>query len=81
MTDVFIVEAARSSLGRRNGGLSSVHATDLLGAVQRAAVERSGIDPAAVGQVIGGCVSHVGEQSFNVARNPWLAAGHPQELA
>jgi acetyl-CoA C-acetyltransferase len=81
MTDVFIVEATRSPLGRRNGGLSSVHATDLLGAVQRAAVERSGIDPAAVGQVIGGCVSQVGEQSFNVARTAWLAAGLPLEVA
>jgi acetyl-CoA C-acetyltransferase len=81
MNEVFIVEAARSVLGRRNGGLSTVHATDLLGSVQRAAVERSGLDPAAVGQVVGGCVSQVGEQSFNVARTAWLTAGLPLEVA
>jgi acetyl-CoA C-acetyltransferase len=78
--DVFIIEAVRSPLGRRGGGLSSLHPTDLLGAVQKAAIERSGIDPLAVDQVIGGCVSQVGEQSFNVARNAWLAAGLPLEV-
>ena len=73
--DVVIVEAVRSPLGRRNGGLATVHPVDLLGAVQRAAIERSGIDPRAVGQVIGGCVSQVGEQTFNIARTAWLSAG------
>jgi len=79
--DVVIVEAARSPLGRRNGGLATVHPVDLLGAVQRAVVDRSGIDPALVGQVIGGCVSQVGEQTFNIARNAWLSAGLPMEVA
>ncbi len=78
--EVFIVEAVRSPLGRRGGGLSSLHPTDLLGAVQKAAVERAGIDPAAIDQVIGGCVSQVGEQSFNISRNAWLAAGLPLEV-
>ena len=73
--DVVIVEAARSPLGRRNGGLATVHPVELLGAVQRAVIERSGIDPALVGQVIGGCVSQVGEQTFNIARNAWLERG------
>jgi acetyl-CoA C-acetyltransferase len=54
---------------------------DLLAVVQKAAVERSGIDPARVGQVVGGCVSQVGEQSFNIARVAWLAAGLPLEVA
>lgn len=81
MRDVFIVEAARSPLGRRGGALSTLHPTDLLGKVLAGAVERSGVDPAAVGQVIGGCVSQVGEQSFNVARTAWLAAGLPLEVA
>ena len=72
--DVVIVEAARAPLGRRNGGLATVHPVDLLGAVQRAVIERSGIDPALVGQVIGGCVSQVGEQTFNIARSAWLSA-------
>ena len=73
MQEVYILEAVRSPLGRRGGALSSVHPSDLLGAVQRAAVERSGIDPAGVGQIVGGCVSQVGELSFNIARTAWLS--------
>jgi acetyl-CoA C-acetyltransferase len=79
--DVVIVEAVRSPLGRRNGALATVHPADLLGLVQRAAVERAGIDPLEVGQVIGGCVSQVGEQTFNIARTAWLSAGLPLEVA
>ncbi len=79
--DVVVVEAARSPLGRRNGGLATVHPVDLLGRVQRAVIERSGIDPGLVGQVLGGCVSQVGEQTFNIARNAWLSAGLPLEVA
>ena len=81
MREVMIVEAVRSPIGRRKGGLSGLHPADLLGAVQRAAVERAGIDPGAVGQIVGGCVSQVGEQSFNVARTAWLAQGYPMEVA
>lgn len=80
-TDVVIVEAVRSPLGRRNGGLSTVHPADLLGGVQVAAIDRSGIDPSEVGQLVGGCVSQVGEQTFNIARTAWLAAGMPLEVA
>jgi acetyl-CoA C-acetyltransferase len=76
-TDVVIVEAARSPLGRRSGGLSTMHPADLLAAVQRAVVERSGIDPVEVGQVIAGCVTQTGEQTFNIARTAWLTAGFP----
>jgi acetyl-CoA C-acetyltransferase len=79
--DVVIVEAVRSPLGRRNGALSTVHPADLLGAVQRAAIDRSGIDPALVGQVVGGCVSQVGEQTFNIARTAWLSTGLPLSVA
>lgn len=79
--DVVIVEAVRSPLGRRNGGLATVHPADLLGAVQAEAIKRSGIDPLAVGQVVGGCVSQVGEQTFNIARTAWLSAGLPLEVA
>jgi len=79
--DVVIVEAARAPLGRRNGGLATVHPVDLLGTVQQAVIDRSGIDPALVGQVIGGCVSQVGEQTFNIARTAWLSAGMPMEVA
>ena len=81
MSDVVIVEAVRSPIGRRNGGLSTVHPGDLLGQVQRELVARAGIDPAEVGQVVGGCVSQVGEQAFNIARTAWLSAGLPLEVA
>jgi acetyl-CoA C-acetyltransferase len=77
MADVVIVEAVRTPVGRRNGGLSTVHPADLLGTALIELVARSGIDPAEVEQVVGGCVSQVGEQSFNVARTAWLSAGLP----
>jgi acetyl-CoA C-acetyltransferase len=76
-TDVVIVEAARSPLGRRNGGLATVHPADLLATVVQAVVERSGVDPAAVGQAVGGCVTQTGEQTFNITRTAWLRAGLP----
>jgi acetyl-CoA C-acetyltransferase len=65
----------------RNGGLSTMHPADLLAAVQPPLVERTGIDPAEVGQVVGGCVSQVGEQTFNIARTAWLTAGLPLSVA
>jgi acetyl-CoA C-acetyltransferase len=74
---VVIVDAVRTPIGRRGGGLSSVHPAELLGVVQQAIVERTGIDPTEIGQVVGGCVSQVGEQSFNITRTAWLAAGLP----
>ncbi|HWW45093.1 MAG TPA: steroid 3-ketoacyl-CoA thiolase [Acidimicrobiia bacterium] len=80
-TDVVIIEAVRSPLGRRNGGLASVHPVELLGAVQRETVTRAGIDPGAVGQVVGGCVTQTGEQTFDIARSAWLTAGLPIEVA
>jgi acetyl-CoA C-acetyltransferase len=81
MTDVVIVEAVRSPVGRRGGGLSSLHPADLLAQVLAEVINRSGIDPAEVGQVVGGCVTQVGEQSFNVARTAWLTAGLPLTVA
>jgi acetyl-CoA C-acetyltransferase len=77
MADVVIVEAVRTPIGRRNGGLSTVHPADLLGTVLSEVVGRSGVDPTEVEQVVGGCVSQVGEQSFNVTRTAWLSAGLP----
>ncbi len=81
MNSVVIVSAVRTPLGKRGGGLSAVHPTRLLGAVQRAALERAGLDPAEVDQVIGGTVSQVGEQAFNLTRTAWLAAGLPATVA
>lgn len=80
-TDVVIIDAVRSPVGRRNGGLSTMHPADLLSKVQAALFERSGVDPNEVGQVVTGCVSQVGEQSFNIGRTAWLAAGLPQATA
>ncbi len=81
MSDVVIIDAVRSPVGRRNGGLSTVHPADLLATVLRELVARSGIDPAQVGQVVGGCVSQVGEQSFDITRTAWLTAGLPMTVA
>jgi acetyl-CoA C-acetyltransferase len=81
MSDVVIIEAVRTPIGRRNGGLSTVHPADLLGHVQSEVLRRAGVDPAEVGQVVTGCVSQVGEQSFNIGRTAWLAAGLPQQVA
>ncbi|MFM8310702.1 MAG: steroid 3-ketoacyl-CoA thiolase [Ilumatobacteraceae bacterium] len=81
MSTVVIVDAVRTPIGKRNGGLSTLHPAELLGVVQKAAVERAGIDPAQVGQLVGGCVSQVGEQSFNVTRTAWLAMGGPLSVA
>jgi acetyl-CoA C-acetyltransferase len=76
-----IVSAVRTPLGRRGKGLSQIHPATLLGAVQRAALEAAGVEPASVGQVIGGCVAQVGEQSFNLTRTAWLAEGLPESVA
>jgi len=81
MTEVVIVEAVRTPVGKRNGGLSTNHPADTLAAVQRAVIERSGIDPSLVDQVVSGCVSQIGEQAFNIGRTAWLAAGLPLEVA
>jgi acetyl-CoA C-acetyltransferase len=78
--EVVIVEAVRTPIGKRNGGLSGMHSIDLLAAAQQAVIERSGIDPAEVGQVVGGCVSQVGMQALNVTRSAWLNAGLPLEV-
>ena len=81
MPDVVIIDAVRTPVGRRNGGLSTVHPAELLGTALKALVARTGVDPAEVGQVVSGCVSQVGEQSFNIARTSWLAAGLPLTTA
>jgi acetyl-CoA acyltransferase len=75
-----IVGAVRTPVGRRGGGLSGLHAVDLGAAALRALVDRSGVDPDRVEDVIMGCVSQTGEQAVNVARNAWLAAGLPEEV-
>jgi acetyl-CoA C-acetyltransferase len=81
MREVYLIEAVRSPIGRRAGGLSGMHPADLLGTVQKAALDRSGVAAEAIGQVVGGCVSQVGEQTFNIARVAWLSAGLPLDVA
>jgi len=79
--EVVVVEAVRTPIGRRNGGLSTMQSIDVLATAQRAVVERSGIDPTEIGQVVGGCVGQVGMQALNVTRTAWLNAGLPLEVA
>ena len=81
MSEVVIVEAVRTPVGKRGGGLSTVHPADLLSKVQQEVVARAGIDPAEVGQIVGGCVSQVGEQAFNLTRTAWLSGGLPMSVA
>ncbi|KAA0104222.1 steroid 3-ketoacyl-CoA thiolase [Mycolicibacterium sp. P1-5] len=80
MGNPVIVEATRSPIGKRGGWLSGLHATELLGAVQKAVVEKAGIDADEVEQVIGGCVTQYGEQSNNITRVAWLTAGLPEQI-
>ena len=77
MRDAVIVAAVRTPVGKRNGALAGVHPVDLSAHVLRALAGRSGIDPAIVDDVIWGCVSQFGEQTFDIARNAVLAAGWP----
>ena len=80
MPEVVIVEAVRTPVGKRGGGLSTSHSVDILSTVQKALFERTGIDPSEVGQVVGGCVGQVGMQTMNVTRTAWLTAGLPIEV-
>jgi acetyl-CoA C-acetyltransferase len=80
MGNPVIVEATRSPIGKRNGWLSGLHATELLGATQKALVEKAGIDAGDVEQLIGGCVTQYGEQGNNITRQSWLVTGLPEHV-
>ncbi|MFE2536100.1 acetyl-CoA C-acetyltransferase [Streptomyces sp. NPDC059371] len=80
MAEAYIVEAVRTPVGRRGGGLAGVHPADLAAHVLKALVERSGVDPAAVDDVVLGCLDTVGPQAGDIARTSWLAAGLPEEV-
>jgi acetyl-CoA C-acetyltransferase len=81
LTEVVIVNAVRSAVGKRKGTLSSFEAPDLLGEVYRGLLDGAGVVPEVVEQVVAGCVSQVGQQAGNIARNAWLGAGLPLETA
>ena len=80
MAEAYIVDAVRSPVGRRGGGLSQVHPADLGAHALTALVERTGIDPGAVEDVVFGCVDTIGGQAGDIARTCWLAAGLPDHV-
>jgi acetyl-CoA C-acetyltransferase len=80
VAEAYIVGAVRTPVGRRNGGLSTVHPVDLAAHVLTELVARTGADPSAVDDVIMGCVSQVGPQTFDIARGAWLSAGLPESV-
>jgi acetyl-CoA C-acetyltransferase len=80
MPEAYIVDAVRSPVGKRGGGLSQVHPADLGAHVIRALIERTGIDPLVVEDVFFGCVDQLGPQAGDIARTAWLAAGMPEEV-
>ena len=80
MAEAYIVDAVRSPVGRRGGGLSRVHPADLGAHSLGALVDRTGVDPAAVEDVVFGCVDTIGGQAGDIARTCWLAAGLPEHV-
>ncbi|HZQ57475.1 MAG TPA: acetyl-CoA C-acetyltransferase [Acidimicrobiales bacterium] len=80
MPEAYIVDAIRTPVGRRGGGLSKVHPADLGAHIIKALVDRTGIDPLAVDDVIWGCVDAIGPQAGDIARTCWLVAGMPEEV-
>src|SRR5438132_8951738 len=81
MDQILVIDAVRTPLGRRNGGLAGIHPARLLGGVLTELLARAGVEGGQIEQVITGCVSQVGEQSFNIGRTAWLAAGLPEQVA
>lgn len=81
MAEAYIVGAVRTPVGRRNGGLSTVHPADLAAHTLGALIGRTGVDPSAVEDVIMGCVMQFGPQSMDIARTAWLSAGLPESVA
>src|SRR6195256_885625 len=80
MEQVLVVDAVRTPVGRRDGGLGGVHPARLLGVVLKELLRRTRVEGNQVQQVITGCVTEVGEQSFNIGRTAWLAAGLPEQV-
>ncbi|HEY3955609.1 MAG TPA: acetyl-CoA C-acetyltransferase [Streptosporangiaceae bacterium] len=80
MAEAYIVGAVRTAVGKRNGGLSGVHPVDMAAHVLGELVSRTGVDPAVVEDVVMGCVSQVGPQTMDIARQAWLSAGLPEQV-
>ncbi len=81
MSKAVIVEAARTPIGKRAGWLSGLHPAELLARAQMGVLEKAGVEPADLEQIVGGCVTQAGEQGSNVTRNAWLSLGHTPEVA
>jgi acetyl-CoA C-acetyltransferase len=80
IADAYIIDAVRTPVGRRGGGLADAHPADLGAHVIAALLARTGIDPADVDDVVFGCVDTVGPQAGDIARTAWLAAGLPESV-
>ena len=78
--EAVIVDTVRTPIGKRKGALAGWHPSDLLAFTLQRLIERTGVDPERVDDVIGGCVTQAGEQGCNVTRNSWVAAGLPQSV-
>ena len=81
MPEAYLVEAVRTPVGKKGGGLAGVHPADLGAHVISALIDRTGVDPALIDDVIFGCVDTIGPQAGDIARTCWLAAGLPEERA
>src|SRR6185312_14390849 len=78
MPEAYIIDAVRTPVGRRGGGLAAVHSADLGAHAIKALIERTGVDPERVDDVVFGCVDTIGPQAGDIARTAWLAAGLPE---
>ena len=80
MAEAYVIDAVRSAVGKRNGGLSGVHPAELSAQVLRGLADRAGIEPEIVDDVIWGCVMQAGEQALDIARTAVLTAGWPETI-
>lgn len=80
MPEAYVIDAVRTAVGKRNGSLAGIHPLDLGAVAWRGLFDRADVDPAAVDDVIAGCVDAIGGQAGNIARLSWLAAGYPEEV-
>ena len=80
MAEAYVIDAARTAVGKRNGSLAAIHPIDLGGYAFRGILDRNDVDPAAFDDVVVGCVDAIGGQAGNIGRLAWLAAGYPEEV-
>src|ERR1700741_5479855 len=81
MPEAYVIDAVRTAVGKRNGALAGIHPVDLGALAWRGLFDRADVDPAAIDDVIAGCVDAIGGQAGNIARRSGLAAGYPEEVS